>query len=118
MYTPDFKAVSAVAIGHLFCVIACATDYYIDSDAGSDDNTGTASDQAWASLEKACSGSYAAGDRILLQRGDSFAGKLFLDDVTGAEGNPIEIGTYGEGEKPYIDAAGYLAGVPCGIPIS
>ena len=39
------------------------------------------------------------------------AGKLFLIGMSGVDGNPIEISAYGEGEKPYINAAGYLAGV-------
>ncbi len=95
----------------LVCVFACATDYYVDSDGGDDGNTGTATDQAWASLAKASAGAYVAGDRILLQRGDTFAGKLLLLGMTGADGNPIEIASYGDGDKPFINAAGYLAGV-------
>ena len=87
------------------------TDYYLDTDGGSDLNSGTASDQAWATLAKANTGSYGPGDRILLQRGDAFTGKLFLDGVSGTEDDPIVIATYGEGAKPLIDAAGYLAGV-------
>ena len=107
----EIRRVLAVIVCIGVCSWAIATDYYLDANGGSDLNTGTASDQAWASLSKANTGSYGPGDRILLQRGDAFTGKLFLDGVSGVEGNPIVIATYGEGYKPLIDAAGYLAGV-------
>ena len=105
------RRVLAVIVCIGACSWAVATDYFVDADGGSDLNSGTASDQAWATLAKANTGSYGPGDRILLQRGDAFMGKLFLNGVSGTEADPIVIGTYGEGDKPLIDAAGYLAGV-------
>lgn len=91
--------------------VTLATNYYLDADGGSNSNAGTSTDQAWATLDKASAGTYGPGDRILLQRGDRFVGKLRLLGQSGTEGNPIVISTYGEGSQPYIDAAGYLAGV-------
>ncbi len=88
-----------------------ATDYYLDADGGSDGNSGTTPVQAWATLDKASTGAYGPGDQILLQKGDTFTGKLLLAGKNGSEGNPIVISSYGDGDKPYIDAAGYLAGV-------
>ncbi len=88
-----------------------ATDYYIDAGGGSDSNPGTSTGQAWATLGHASNQSYSPGDRILLQRGDSFNGKLRFSNQHGSSGNPIEVGAYGDGEKPYIDCSGYIAGV-------
>ncbi|MCB1119974.1 MAG: right-handed parallel beta-helix repeat-containing protein [Verrucomicrobiae bacterium] len=88
-----------------------ATYYYLDGNGGNDGNPGTSPDQAWASLAKVSSASYGPGDRILLKRGDSYTGKLLLLNQSGTEEAPIVIASYGEGAKPYIDAAGYLAGV-------
>lgn len=101
--------VTAMMLG--LCGLAQAADYYIDADGGDDSNSGTSPDQAWATLAKASAGSYDPGDSILLQKGDRFEGKLFLNGESGAEGNPILIASYGDGDKPLIDAAGYLAGV-------
>ncbi|MEX0321785.1 MAG: right-handed parallel beta-helix repeat-containing protein [Puniceicoccaceae bacterium] len=88
-----------------------ATDYYIDSDGGNNGNTGTSSGQAWKTLDHASSQSYSPGDRILLQRGDSFNGKLKLTNQHGSAGNPIMVAAYGDGDRPYIDCSGYIAGV-------
>ena len=51
------------------------TTYYVDSDGGSDDNTGTAPDQAWASLEKVNGFEFQPGDRLLFQKGDVWTGQ-------------------------------------------
>lgn len=47
----------------------------------------------------------APGDSILLHRGRTFVGML-APTGTGTESAPIRIGTYGEGERPRIDAEG------------
>ena len=88
-----------------------AATYYIDADSGNNLNSGTSPAEAWASLDKASGFNYEPGDRILLQSGDRFTGKLFLDGKSGTVDNPIVIGSYGKGPSPVIDAAGYLAGV-------
>ncbi len=85
--------------------------YYIDSDAGSDDNDGRTESRAWKSLLKASSVSLSAGDQILLKAGQTHLGKLKFVGVEGTEEAPIVIASYGDGEDPLIDAAGYLAGV-------
>ncbi len=88
-----------------------AATYYVDADGGSDSNAGTSSGAAWASLSKASSHTFQPGDQILLQCGDTFNGKLVLDDENGTEQNPIVVASYDSGNRPVIDAAGYLAGV-------
>lgn len=51
------------------------------------------------------------GDAILLKRGMVFSGML-APNGNGAEGNPIRVGAFGDGDRPRIDAKGiHLAGV-------
>jgi len=91
--------------------ISVAETYYIDADGGNDLNAGTSTGQAWASLNKVSSSNFFAGDQILLQRGDSFTGKILLAGDSGADAAPILIGSYGDGEMPIVNASGYIAGV-------
>lgn len=96
----------------LFFVSELYSDiYYIDSENGSDDNVGKSEGSAWKSLLKASTVDFAAGDQILLKAGQTHLGKLELIGVEGTEASPIVIASYGDGEDPLIDAAGYLAGV-------
>jgi hypothetical protein len=89
-----------------------AENYYIDSDGGSDANAGTSPGLAWATLDKVSNWNFEPGDQILLQRGDSFNGKIFLNGQdNGEEGNPVIVGAYGTGDLPVISAVGYRAGV-------
>lgn len=88
-----------------------AATFYIDAETGDDTASGTSPDAAWASLEKASSRRYKRGDRILLRRGQAFAGKLKLSQSRGSVEEPIVVGGYGESARPRIDAAGYLAGL-------
>jgi hypothetical protein len=90
---------------------SAAVSYYIDADGGSDGNAGTSPAEAWASLDKASTHTFQAGDQVLLQCGDVFAGKLKLDNDSGTEPAPVVVASYGTGDRPIIDAAGYLAGV-------
>ncbi len=99
----------------LACVLIApgsrAATYYLDADGGSDGNAGTSPGAAWATLSKASSRTFLPGDRILLQCGDTFAGKLELQNDSGTAPNPVVVASYGFGARPVIDAAGYLAGV-------
>jgi hypothetical protein len=101
------------AAGLLFgwCAAAFATDYYIDTADGSDSSNGRSEANAWRTLSKAGSQNYNPGDRILLKRGETFPGKLYLSNKNGTSESPIVVGAYGSGAMPIIDAAGYRAGV-------
>lgn len=95
----------------LFTTTSSAVSYFIDADGGSDGNSGTSPGSAWASLNKASSRNFQPGDQILLQCGDTFSGKLQLQNDSGTAQNPIVVASYGVGDRPIIDCAGYLAGV-------
>jgi len=90
------------------------TSYYVDQDGGSDSNSGTASGQAWKTLDKVddnfYAGTFGAGDSINFQGGDTWTHTdaddvLFIRDCSGSSGNEFVIQAYGTG-RPVIDGNG------------
>jgi hypothetical protein len=80
------------------------TTYYIDSQSGNDNNTGTTPEQAWKSLEKTNLIDFTPGTKIMLKRGSLFQNsKIVLEERSGTINNPIVIGSYGSDELPIID---------------
>ncbi len=103
-------AVLAVLV---WCVSAfSATTYYVSSSGGDDSNGGTSTAGAWRTLGKVNSCSYAAGDQILLKRGDTWytdpmgaTVNTLIPPSSGSSGNPIVFDAYGSGPAPVITAA-------------
>ncbi|QHI70317.1 right-handed parallel beta-helix repeat-containing protein [Tichowtungia aerotolerans] len=89
---------------------ASADTYYVDSESGDDQQSGTSEAGAWKSLARIGESTLAAGDQLLLKRGCRFEGALKIS-VTGTEKDPVVIGAYGNGPAPVIDAKGYPAGI-------
>jgi len=87
-----------------------ARDYYVDCGAGSDAATGLSPEQAWKSLDKVSSTTFAPGDSVLLRRGARCAGMLWPKG-SGEPGQPIRLGAYGAGPLPVIEAGGSEAAV-------
>ena len=100
------------------CQLALATAYYFDATDGNDGNTGLSPAQAWQTLTK-CNAvinavGFAAGDSVLFQRGETFAGQISNNNkVSGSVGNPIVFSAYGTGAKPIINAATIAKGIDC-----
>lgn len=94
-------------VSTVLCVLlpqaACfATDYYVDASAGNDANSGRSTTTPWRTLAKVNSYTgFAAGDRILLQRGRTWREQLTVPR-SGVSGSPIVFGTYGTGNKPML----------------
>jgi len=91
-------------------VSAKATTYYVSQSSGNDSWTGQAPGPngtrgPWKTLARA-STHYVAGDRILLKCGDTW-NEALRPKGSGTPGNPIVIGSYGEGRKPLIDRQDY-----------
>ncbi|HEY5371623.1 MAG TPA: T9SS type A sorting domain-containing protein [Hanamia sp.] len=85
----------------LFGLTANAKTYYI-SNSGNDGNSGTDPSTAWQTINKVNSfGSFAPGDSILFNRGDTFYGSISISN-SGSLGNPITFGAYGSGANPVI----------------
>ena len=85
--------------------VRTAADYYISA-AGNDSNTGL-SGSPWQTSAKANSYKFIAGDRLYLNRGDSFNPlliQLLPGGPTPTSGSPLSIGAYGSGAKPIINA--------------
>lgn len=89
---------------------AANTTYYVDSVNGNDSNSGTSPSAAWKTLGKVnAKTNYGPGDQILFKAGGVWTGSLTIKN-SGAPGNPIVVGSYGEGPKPIINAnAAYAA---------
>ena len=80
-----------------------ARTFYLDCSAGSDAATGLSPAQAWRTLIKLSSTTFASGDTILIRRGTRCSGALWPRG-SGEEGQPIRLGAYGSGPLPVIEA--------------
>jgi len=90
---------------------ACAATnvYYVSSSAGNDNNSGTSTGAAWQTLSKINGRTFAAGDRILLARGDVWHEAL-IPPSSGSSGVPIVFDAYGSGAAPEISGYQALSG--------
>ena len=83
------------------------TTYYVDSNSGSDSNTGTSAGQAWASIGKVNSSSFSPNDNILFAQGliHRTPEDGLMPPSSGSSGSPITFGSYDGGygtDKPKI----------------
>ena len=78
---------------------------YVDATGGNDANDGTSPATAWQSLAKVNAQTFGPDAQILFKAGESWSGRL-APKGSGAEGAPIRIDRYGEGEKPAIHGEG------------
>ncbi|HNY52948.1 MAG TPA: right-handed parallel beta-helix repeat-containing protein [Bacteroidales bacterium] len=87
-----------------FSISSSATDYYVKL-TGNDSNTGLSDSQAWRTITKVnaawAAGTFAPGDNIYFNRGDTFYGTLIVSE-SGTSGNVITIGAYGSGQNPIL----------------
>ena len=88
---------------------ATGTSYYVDSQAGSDANSGTSSSAPWRSLTKVDATTFQPGDRILLADGSEWSGTTLWPKGSGDAADHITVGDYGSGSLPRIDGAGVVA---------
>lgn len=102
---PFYISVGVVVI--LITVAGCsrATDYYV-SLLGNDSGSGTSPGiGAWQTLAKVNGQSFLAGDRILLEGGQTFGGTLaFYTDDIGTAANPIIVSSYGGAGRATINS--------------
>jgi len=76
---------------------ALATTYYV-SPTGNDLNAGTSTSTAWQTITKVNSVTFAAGDSILFEGGQTFSGSLSFDNTDGGTAiSPLTISSYGTG---------------------
>ena len=82
------------------------TTYYVSSLHGDDANDGKSENQAFASVTKINDITLGPGDKVLLEKGSVFTDQYLHVQGSGSAEAPIEISTYGEGNRPRIDANG------------
>lgn len=106
-----FKSLRIVFLCGVFSLrlVASATSYYVDGDAGSDGRTGTSPEQAWKTLQPVNQTTFQPGDRIFFKGGTRYLGQLKprgSGAVVAGKIVPIVISSYGEGARPRIEAEG------------
>src|SRR5258706_756112 len=80
--------------------------YYISA-TGDDAADGTSPDSAWQSLNRATAAQLPPGTRVLLEGGAQFTGPLALTaEDAGDPGNPLRVGSYGQGPATIAAPAG------------
>ncbi len=81
---------------------AAGATYYV-SPSGSDANAGMSPEQPWRTIEKVNAWIFGAGDSVLFEGGQSFAGTLTFEAESGTPVSPITVGSYGA-ERATISA--------------
>ena len=77
--------------------------FYMDSTSGNDMSSGTSPDKAWKSLLHLNRQEIIPGDKVLFKRGGLWRGSL--QPKSGSLKNRVLYSSYGEGEKPIIQAS-------------
>lgn len=80
--------------------------YYVSSKNGDDSNHGLDPENAFATLEKINKIILQPGDKVLLEKNSVFENQFLHLTCRGNKDNEIEIGSYGEGMLPRIEANG------------
>jgi hypothetical protein len=89
--------------------LACASDYYVDCNYGSNGNTGTSQQQAWRTMLKVGISSFSGGDTIHLRR-DCTWNETLTPPSSGSSGSLIKIDSYGNGRPPHLTGSMPVAG--------
>ncbi|GAB1308887.1 hypothetical protein KH5_15700 [Urechidicola sp. KH5] len=82
-----------------------ATNYYVNSKTGNDDNDGKSEQNAWKSLNKVNEEEFLPGDIVLFAAGTSYEGQL-IPKGSGNNKKVIQIDKYGKGANPAIHGKG------------
>lgn len=85
--------------------LACASNYYVDCNYGSNGNSGTSPQQAWRTLLEVGISSFQPGDTINLLR-DCTWNETLTPPSSGSSGSLIKVDSYGNGRPPHL--TGYL----------
>ena len=85
--------------------LACASNYYVDCNYGSNGNPGTSQQQAWRTLLQVGISTFQPGDTINLRR-DCTWNETLTPPSSGSTGSLIKIDSYGSGLPPHL--TGYL----------
>ncbi len=81
---------------------ADAAVYYVSQSEGDDTADGLSEATAWKTLTHVSQKTFQPGDRILLKAGDRWTGETLTLRGSGTPDLPIELSSYGTGDKPLI----------------
>ncbi|RWR23396.1 hypothetical protein D8Y23_00385 [Microbacterium enclense] len=84
---------------------AGGTVYYVDATAGDDGNVGTSSTSAWRTLARVTAHTFAPGDVVAFERGDTFSGSATISGG-GTSASPVTVTAYGSGPQPLLTNPG------------
>lgn len=99
-----WAGVTSTAVG-VVLLVSCAVlgappgerVFYVSA-TGDDAARGTSPEQAWRTLDRASSAVLLPGERVLLEGGSRFTGRLLIDAAdAGDPARPLLVGSYGEG---------------------
>jgi hypothetical protein len=107
-----FLILFIVILGNLY-----ATNYFVDSYGGNDNNYGTNSGIAWKTIahvnDFSSSPGFEPGDIISFKCGQIFQGITLSPQSSGTEGLPILFNSYSEGDRPVIDRNAFSGDTIC-----
>ncbi|NVO04323.1 MAG: right-handed parallel beta-helix repeat-containing protein, partial [Bacteroidetes bacterium] len=105
--TRDFLNLGFIILMLSFCLIlnrAEATNYFFSNSTGDDKRTSAeaqSSSTPWKSIAKLNATTFAPGDAIFFNKGDTFYGSILINS-SGTSSAPITFGAYGSGADPVI----------------
>ncbi|WP_461490002.1 right-handed parallel beta-helix repeat-containing protein [Pontibacter sp. HJ8] len=101
---------TAITVLIFLCSFGASAETYYISLNGDDTNSGVEVQNAWASIAKVNSTTFAPGDSILFEGGATFSGSIFFGPtVKGTPDQPIVLSSYGEARA--IISSGTQAGI-------
>jgi hypothetical protein len=83
------------------------TTYYV-SPSGSDANSGTSPAGAWRTVSRVNSAHLHPGDGVLFEGGAAFGDQALMPSTSGAAGEPIVFGSYGQGSATISQGAWFV----------
>ena len=83
------------------------TTYYV-SPSGSDSNSGTSPTQPWRTVARVNSAGLSPGDGVLFQGGATFGDQVLMPSTSGAAGDPVVYGSYGQGSATISRGAWFV----------
>ena len=86
--------------------IARSAETYYISENGNDDDNGSSANSPWQTLKKLEGIKFKPGDSILFEKSSEFIGSVRFKS-SGVVGEPILLGSYGEGRKPTFTNSDY-----------
>lgn len=86
------------------CWPVWAADYYVDSTAGADANSGLVESEPWETLSKVNTSSFEFGDTVFLKRGSRWSASITVPS------SGLTIDAYGSGAPPTLDSSVPITG--------